>query len=69
LPPSTPPPPGPLAAYPAYAGPNDNDSSLTLAGESVPSVDVFFNDLATIGNWFDDPENGWVFAPPSSTIG
>ena len=39
-----------------------------MAGESVvPSVDVFFNDLAPNGSWYDDSENGWVFAPPSPT--
>ena len=33
----------------------------------MPSIDVFYNDLAPHGSWYDDPTYGWVFAPPSPT--
>ena len=57
--PTTPPP------APTYSGPVYEDVNVEVAGSNVPSIDVFYNDLAPHGSWYDDPTYGWVFAPPS----
>ena len=46
-------------------GPVYDTVNVDVAGNDVPSVDVFYNDLAPYGTWYDDPTYGWVFAPPS----
>ena len=61
LPPQAEPTPPP----PVYAEPVYTDVSVDVAGSNVPSVDVFYNELAPYGSWYDDPKYGWVFAPPS----
>lgn len=55
-------PPAPPASTsePVYA-----DVNVGLAGNSVPSVDVFYSELGPYGSWYDDPKYGWVFAPAS----
>src|SRR5262245_56818697 len=64
-----PPPVAQPAAPPApvYSGPIYDDVSVDVAGSNVPSIDVFYNDLAPYGSWYEDPTYGWVFAPPSPT--
>ncbi len=57
--PTTPPP------APTYSGPIYEDVNVEVAGGNVPSIDVFYNDLAPHGSWYNDPTYGWVFAPPS----
>ena len=54
-------------AAPIYSGPIYDDVNVDVAGSNVPSVDVFYNDLAPYGSWYNDPTYGWVFAPPSSS--
>src|SRR6478672_5569917 len=76
-PPANQPPPPPVAqpappppaqpAAPVYTGPVYDNFTGNVAGNSVPSVDVFYNDLAPYGSWYEDPTYGWVFAPPSSS--
>src|SRR5262245_5515565 len=62
------PPPPPAAPPPvAYGQPVYEDLRVDLAGANVPSVDVFYAELAPYGTWYDDPKYGWVFAPPSQT--
>ena len=34
-----------------------------VAGDEVPSVDVFYDQLEPYGSWYDDPSYGWVFVP------
>jgi hypothetical protein len=63
-----PPPPQPVAQpAPIYTGPVYDTVNVSVTGNNVPSVDVFYNDLAPYGSWYDDPTYGWVFAPPSSS--
>src|SRR5262249_11658855 len=63
-----PPPPPPVQpATPVYTGPVYDNYSGSVAGNSVPSVDVFYSELAPMGSWYSDPTYGWVFAPPSPT--
>jgi hypothetical protein len=50
-----------IPSEPVYA-----DVNVGVAGSSVPSVDVFYTELAPYGSWYDDPKYGWVFAPASS---
>ena len=49
----------------AYAGsaPTYDNVYADAPGSTVSSVDVFYNDLAPYGSWYNDPTNGWVFAP------
>ena len=49
----------------AYAGgaPTYDNVSTDAPGTTVSSVDVFYNDLAPYGSWYNDPTYGWVFAP------
>ena len=63
-----PPPPrarAPPASAPVYSGPIYDTVNVGVAGNDVPSIDVFYNDLAPYGSWYNDPTYGWVFAPPS----
>src|SRR5262252_1959599 len=61
------PPPAPAAppSPPTYSGPVYDNYNGNVVGSSVPSVDVFYNDLQPYGSWYQDPSYGWVFAPPS----
>ena len=60
-----PPPPAPPADPPpvTYSDPVYTDVNVEVAGNDVPSVDVFYDQLSTYGTWYDDPTYGWVFAP------
>src|SRR6266496_3605885 len=62
-----PPPAQPAAppSAPVDAGPVYENVNVRVAGNDVPSIDVFYNDLAAYGSWYNDPTYGWVFAPPS----
>src|SRR6185295_3364623 len=70
-PPQQQPPPPPVVQQtppaPVYTGPVYDTVNVSVTGNNVPSVDVFYNDLAPYGSWYDDPTYGWVFAPPSSS--
>src|SRR5512144_2632364 len=59
-PPPAPPPPPPPATY---SDPTYSDLNVDVDGNDVPSVDVFYDQLAPHGTWYDDPTYGWVFAP------
>ncbi|HEV7559088.1 MAG TPA: DUF6600 domain-containing protein, partial [Kofleriaceae bacterium] len=65
-PPTPPPPPAePVdeeASDPVY----EDVSSVNVEGNDVPNVDVFYNELAQYGTWYDDPAFGWVFAPENN---
>ncbi|HEY0986207.1 MAG TPA: DUF6600 domain-containing protein, partial [Kofleriaceae bacterium] len=60
-----PPPPTPPAdpPPPSYSDPVYTDINVEVAGNDVPSVDVFYDQLSPYGTWYDDPTYGWVFAP------
>ena len=58
-PPSQPPEPPP----PTYSDPVYTNVDVEVAGNDVPSVDVFYDQLSPHGTWYDDPTYGWVFAP------
>ena len=58
-------PPAPPASAPVDSGPVYDTVNVRVAGSDVPSIDVFYNDLAPYGSWYSDPTYGWVFAPPS----
>ena len=60
-------PPAPPASAPVDSGPVYDDVNVEVAGSNVPSVDVFYNDLAPYGSWYNDSTYGWVFAPPSTS--
>src|SRR6478609_7212232 len=64
-PPAPPPPPAAPPSTPVYTGPTYDTVNVDVQGGNVPSVDVFYNDLAPYGSWYSDPTYGWVFAPPS----
>ena len=64
-PPAQPPPPPAQPAQPVYTGPIYDNVTVEVGGNNVPSIDVFYNDLAPHGSWYSDPTYGWVFAPPS----
>ncbi|HWU88522.1 MAG TPA: DUF6600 domain-containing protein, partial [Kofleriaceae bacterium] len=44
---------------PVYVDINAGD----VAGEEVPAIDVFYDQLDPYGSWYDDRTYGWVFAP------
>ena len=46
-----------------YGDPTYSDVGVEVSGNDVPSVDVFYDQLAPHGTWFEDPSFGWVFAP------
>src|SRR5690606_18705990 len=52
-------------AYDAYdeLGPEYVDIATPPAGSAVPDVTIFWNQLDPYGDWYDDPEYGYVFAP------
>src|SRR3954471_18471991 len=62
-----PPPAQPAAppSAPVDTGPVYENVNVRVAGNDVPSIDVFYNDLAPYGSWYNAPTYGWVFAPPS----
>src|SRR4051812_39560637 len=60
-----PPPSQPSYSGPSYGGPTYDDVKVDVAGSNVPSIDVFYNDLAPYGSWYNDSTYGWVFAPSS----
>src|SRR5688500_8090918 len=53
----------PATTYHEPIGPLYIDVNFDLEGQSVPSIDVFYNELAPYGSWYDDKTFGWVFAP------
>ncbi len=59
--------PAPPPSQPIYRGPSYDDVNVDVAGSNVPSVDVFYNDLAPYGSWYNDSTYGWVFAPSSTS--
>src|SRR5215831_16913016 len=70
----TPPPAPPPQPEPAYTPPQPSQPvyyddptydtiNVSVGGESVPSVDVFFDQLDPYGTWYDDPTYGWAFVP------
>src|SRR4029078_3320426 len=63
-PPPAPPRPPPAAPPPAsvYTGPTYDNVTVDVTGSNVPSIDVFYNDLAPYGSWYNDPNYSWVFA-------
>src|SRR5262245_40079923 len=48
---------------PTYSDPIYTDLNVEAAGNDVPSVDVFYDQLSPHGTWYEDPTYGWVFAP------
>src|SRR5262249_9471218 len=66
-PPPAQPPPPPAPVEPTYSGPVYDDYNGNVAGNNVPSINVFYSDLAPYGSWYNDPTYGWVFAPPSAS--
>ena len=59
-----PPPPTEQTPPPDYDDPvYDDDNSVQVAGDSVPNVDVFYDQLDPYGTWYDDPTYGYVFTP------
>src|SRR5262249_45433826 len=64
-----PPPPAPPAEPPpaSYGDPVYTDVNVEVAGNDVPSVDVFYDQLSPYGTWYDDPTFGWVFAPSDAS--
>ena len=65
--PIEPPPPPPAAPPepppPTYSDPTYTDLNADVAGNDVPSVDVFYDQLSPYGTWYDDATYGWVFTP------
>ena len=57
------PPPAPDDLPASYGDPAYTDLNVELTGSDVPSVDVFYDQLAPYGTWYDDPSYGWVFTP------
>src|SRR6185312_12156396 len=48
---------------PDYDDPAYDDDNAQVAGDAVPSVDVFYDQLDPYGTWYDDPTYGWAFTP------
>src|SRR5262245_51807544 len=40
---------------PTYTGPSYDNFNGNVPGSSVPSIDVFYSDLAPYGTWYQDP--------------
>jgi hypothetical protein len=59
-------PPEPSAQPVDYDEPGYATINVRVTGESVRSIDVFFDQLDPYGTWYDDPTYGWVFAPSQS---
>ncbi|MBA2538545.1 MAG: hypothetical protein H0V17_02830, partial [Deltaproteobacteria bacterium] len=53
--------------YEPSIGPVYVDVQSEPEGSSVPSVDVFYEELDPYGSFYDDPTYGWVFAPSQLT--
>src|SRR5438105_12860913 len=62
------PPPAPPPSQPSYAGPIYDDVKVDVAGNNVPSVDVFYNDLAPYGSCYNDPTSGGGFSAPTPSV-
>src|SRR5262245_13857997 len=56
---------GTPSAYAQVRGDVSIDASISLGGEPVGSVDVFYDQLAPYGVWVDEPRLGRVFVPDS----
>jgi len=56
-------PPSNDTAYSESVAPIYVDVNVSVEGQSVPSIDVFYSELAAYGTWYDDKTFGWVFAP------
>ncbi|HEX8106389.1 MAG TPA: DUF6600 domain-containing protein, partial [Kofleriaceae bacterium] len=67
--PYQPPPPQQPAELPpaSYSDPVYTDVNVEVAGNDVPSVDVFYDQLSPYGTWYDDPSYGWVFTPSDAS--
>jgi len=61
--PPTPPPPPAEPVEVTYSDPVYEDVSVAVDGTDIPTVDIFYSELAPYGSWYDDPSYGWVFAP------
>src|SRR5262245_8906844 len=67
--PAAPPPsemPADAATADAYhydVGPQYIDVNTAPQGSEVPNVAVFYQQLEPYGQWYDDPDYGYVFAP------
>src|SRR5690242_10929530 len=46
-----------------YDAPTYDTVNIAPAGQDVPDISVFFDELAPYGSWYDDATYGWVFAP------
>jgi hypothetical protein len=53
----------PAMAQPFFDDPIYAQVSAGPSGQAVPSVEVFYDQLAGYGFWYDDPVYGFVFAP------
>ena len=64
-----PPQPEPVAEpYPPPEGPVYVDiQAADVAGDEVPTVEVFYDQLDPYGTWYDDRTYGWVFAPSQAS--
>src|SRR5690606_32613140 len=50
-------------AYDYPIGPEYVDVTAPPAGSAVPDVTIFYDQLDPYGQWYDDPDYGYVFAP------
>jgi hypothetical protein len=57
------PPPPPTDVPVMYDEPTYDNVNVSLGGDAVPSVDVFYDQLDPYGTWYDDPTYGYVFTP------
>src|SRR5450631_1474597 len=58
-----PPPPPQADATVYYDEPTYDTVNVSVGGDAVPNVDVFYDQLDPYGTWYDDGTYGWVFAP------
>src|SRR5689334_11241952 len=67
-PPPEPAPPQPQPpAEPAYYDvPGSFDVNVSVSGDAVWNLDVFFDQLDPYGTWYDDTTYGWVFVPSTA---
>jgi len=60
-------PPPPDTSQPTfYDEPVYDTVTVSLGGDAVPNVDVFYDQLDPYGTWYDDQTYGWVFSPSQS---
>jgi hypothetical protein len=50
-----------------YDEPGYDTVNVNVTGDSVGSIDVFFDQLDPYGTWYDDPTYGWAFSPSQSS--